>query len=135
MSSDPGPAPRPRSSGPRPRIDISESWLFLALLGIIVGFWIWGGSGFFALENFRNILFDTSVIAMLAIGMAFLIIAGHFDLSVGSILIFSSVVAAKVMVALAGTTQQVQAGHLPARHESDRSRRPRRDRRRQRRGG
>ena len=104
-------APRPLP-GPA-RIDISESWLFLALAGIVVGFWIWGGSGFFALENFRNILFDTSVIAMLAIGMAFLIIAGHFDLSVGSILIFSSVVAAKVMVALAGTTEQVQAGIYP----------------------
>jgi ribose transport system permease protein len=104
-------APRPLP-GPA-RIDISESWLFLALAGIVVGFWIWGGSGFFALENFRNILFDTSVIAMLAIGMAYLIIAGHFDLSVGSILIFSSVVAAKVMVALAGTTQEVQAGIYP----------------------
>ncbi|HTE62477.1 MAG TPA: ABC transporter permease [Solirubrobacteraceae bacterium] len=100
--------------GLRPgRVDLSESWLYLALLGIVVGFWIWGGSGFFALENFRNILFDTSVIAMLAIGMAYLIIAGHFDLSVGSMLIFSSVVAAKVMVALAGTTEQVQAGIYP----------------------
>ena len=88
------------------------------MLGIVVGFWIWGGSGFFALENFRNILFDTSVIAMLAIGMAYLIIAGHFDLSVGSILIFSSVVAAKVMVALAGSTQEVQ----PASTRTPRSR-------------
>jgi ribose transport system permease protein len=98
---------------PNLKVDLAESWLYLALLGIIVGFWIWGGSGFFALENFRNILFDTSVIAMLAIGMAYLIIAGHFDLSVGSILIFSSVVAAKVMVALAGSTQEVQAGIYP----------------------
>ena len=111
------------------RIDISESWLFLALAGIVVGFWIWGGSGFFALENFRNILFDTSVIAMLAIGMAYLIIAGHFDLSVGSILIFSSVVAAKVMVALAGTTEQVQAGIYPHATRCDHRRHPRRDRR------
>ena len=104
----------PEAAGPqRRRFDLSDSWLYLALAGIVVGFWIWGGSGFFALENFRNILFDTSVIAMLAIGMAYLIIAGHFDLSVGSILIFSSVVAAKVMVALAGTTEQVQAGVYP----------------------
>jgi ribose transport system permease protein len=95
------------------RIDLADSWLYLALAGIVIGFWIWGGSGFFALENFRNILFDTSVIAMLAIGMAYLIIAGHFDLSVGSILIFSSVVAAKVMVALAGSTAEVQAGIYP----------------------
>ena len=98
---------------PNLRFDLSDSWLYLALFGIVIGFWIWGGSGFFALENFRNILFDTSVIAMLAIGMAYLIIAGHFDLSVGSILIFSSVVAAKVMVALAGSTQEVQAGVYP----------------------
>jgi ribose transport system permease protein len=98
---------------PSVTFDLAESWLYLALLGIVVGFWIWGGGDFFALENFRNILFDTSVIAMLAIGMAYLIIAGHFDLSVGSILIFSSVVAAKVMVALAGTTEQVQNGVFP----------------------
>jgi ribose transport system permease protein len=98
---------------PNLKVDISDSWLYVALLGIVIGFWVWGGSGFFALENFRNILFDTSVIAMLAIGMAYLIIAGHFDLSVGSILIFSSVVAAKVMVALAGSTQEVQSGIYP----------------------
>jgi ribose transport system permease protein len=103
------PTPDTRSRG----IDLADSWLYVALAGIVLGFWIWGGSGFFALENFRNILFDTSVIAMLAIGMAYLIIAGHFDLSVGSILIFSSVVAAKVMVALAGTTAEVQSGIYP----------------------
>jgi ribose transport system permease protein len=108
------PAPPSRYDQPQRRgVDLTEHWLYIALAGIVVGFWIWGGSGFFALENFRAILFDTSVIAMLAIGMAYLIIAGHFDLSVGSILIFSSVVAAKVMVALAGTTQEVQAGIYP----------------------
>jgi ribose transport system permease protein len=120
MTPTQAPVREPELSGRRPaagvhvtRFDLSQSWLYLALAGIVVGFWIWGGSDFFALENFRNVLFDTSVIAMLAIGMAYLIIAGHFDLSVGSVLIFASVIAAKVMVALAGTTEEVQAGVYP----------------------
>ena len=29
-------------------IDLADSWLYVALAGIVLGFWIWGGSGFFA---------------------------------------------------------------------------------------
>ena len=50
---------------------------------------------------------------LIAVGMTFLIGAGHLDLSVGYNLILASVLGAKVMVALGGTTEQVAAGQYP----------------------
>jgi ribose transport system permease protein len=54
-----------------------------------------------------------SQLLILTIGMTFLIGAGHLDLSIGSNLILSSVVAARVVVAVAGSADQVAAREYP----------------------
>jgi ribose/xylose/arabinose/galactoside ABC-type transport system permease subunit len=48
---------------------------------------------FFTLENFINILRQVSMIGIVACGMTFVIISGAFDLSVGSVISLSGVIA------------------------------------------
>lgn len=57
-------------------------------------------STFFTLFNFRNIIINISVFAVLGVGMTFVIITAGIDLSVGSVLVFSSVIAVKAIVAV-----------------------------------
>ena len=54
--------------------------------------------GFFSWTNFTNILRTTSVYAILACGMTFVMISGCIDLSVGSIVALSGCVSAICMV-------------------------------------
>ena len=59
--------------------------------------------------NLTNILVQSSIMAVIAIGMTFVIIGGGFDLSVGSTVALAGCVAAMVMVKL-GMTAGVVAG-------------------------
>jgi len=52
--------------------------------------------------NIRGIVQNTSILAVLGVGMTFVIITGGIDLSIGSVLVFSGVVADKVMAASGG---------------------------------
>ena len=52
--------------------------------------------------NMRQVVQNVSILAVLGIGMTYVIITSGIDLSVGSVLVFSGVIAAKVMVALGG---------------------------------
>ena len=56
---------------------------------------------------------DASELLLMAVGMTFVIITAGIDLSVGAVLVLSSVLAAKTMVALSGTSQQVQNYQFP----------------------
>lgn len=89
--------------GRRLLIALSGNWVFLALVAVIIVFTILSGSTFLSVENFRNIAWNSTTIILLAVGMNFLIIGGQLDLSVGSVLVFSSVVGAKLIVKLSGT--------------------------------
>ncbi len=64
-------------------------------------------------SNLLNIGLNASQIMLLAVGMTFLIGAGHLDLSVGYNLILASVLAAKVMVALGGTHRAGRGRRVP----------------------
>src|SRR5262245_50983276 len=59
--------------------------------------------------NLTNILVQSSIMAVIAIGMTFVIIGGGFDLSVGSTVALAGCIAAMVMVKL-GITAGVAAG-------------------------
>ena len=76
--------------------------IFLALVGIIVIFSIMKPSAFLGSYNIKSIFIDASVALTLSVGMTYVIITAGIDLSVGSVLVFSGVIALKVMVALAG---------------------------------
>ena len=52
---------------------------------------------FLTLSNLRNVAQQTSINAMIAVGMTFVIVSGGIDLSVGSILAFAGVVTASVL--------------------------------------
>jgi ribose transport system permease protein len=52
--------------------------------------------------NVRNILSDAATLLVLGVGMTFVIICAGLDLSVGMVLIFSGVIAAKTMVVFGG---------------------------------
>lgn len=65
----------------------------VGLLGLIVVVGILSPS-FFTVPNLLNVLRQTSINAVIAAGMTFVILTGGIDLSVGSILGFSGAVAA-----------------------------------------
>ena len=92
---------------------LGPALIFGILVGLVVVFTIINGTAFFNPENFVNITVDASVLLLLAVGMTFVIITAGIDLSVGAVLVLSSVVAAQVMVALSGTEQQVQNYQFP----------------------
>jgi ribose transport system permease protein len=92
----------------------SAFWIGLVVIGIIVAFGLLTpNNAFVRPSNLLNVGLNASQIMLLALGMTFLIGAGHLDLSVGYNLILCSVLGAKTMVALGGTTDQVAAGQYP----------------------
>jgi ribose transport system permease protein len=86
----------------RRRLTETTTWTFLILLGIVAGFAVLRFEQFATVFNFRNIAVDASGLLIIAVGMTFVIITAGIDLSVGSVLVFSGVIAAKVMLALGG---------------------------------
>jgi ribose transport system permease protein len=75
-------------------------WIALVLLALIVVFSALAPDSFPTLFNFQLLFIETSVLLILSVGMTFVIITSGIDLSVGSVLIFSGMVAGKTMLAL-----------------------------------
>jgi ribose transport system permease protein len=67
---------------------------------------------FLTVSNFRNVLEQTSIGAVIAVGMTFVILSGGIDLSVGSILALSGIVLAGRLQAGAGTVSALLVGLL-----------------------
>lgn len=92
------------------RIANTQSIWILGVLVVIVAFFaITGGGRFFSTGNFSLISQNISVLAVIGVGMTFVIITSGIDLSVGSVLVFSSVMSAKVMAAIGGNSAGVIA--------------------------
>jgi ribose transport system permease protein len=72
------------------------------LVALIVIFAVLRPDEFFAVDNARNIATDAAVLLVLAVGATYVIITAGIDLSVGAVLVFSGVVAAKLMNAMGG---------------------------------
>jgi ribose transport system permease protein len=86
-------------------IERESTFLVLILAALVVGFTLLTPSGtFLGTTNILNIALDTSEILVLAAGMTFVIIAAGIDLSIGSVVVFSSVAFAEVMAHIAGTS-------------------------------
>ena len=75
----------------------TSTWIFLVLVVIIAVFSTLNFEAFASVFNLRNIMIDASSLLIVAMGMTFVIITSGIDLSVGSVLVFSQVVAALVM--------------------------------------
>lgn len=73
-----------------------KRWISVLLGTIALGIIFSGLSpAFFKLSNLQNILVQSSVTGIMAIGMTFIIMSSGIDISVGAILFFSSAVLAK----------------------------------------
>jgi ribose transport system permease protein len=80
----------------------SSTWIGLILVGLILVFSVLEYSSFVSASNARNIATDAAVLLVLSVGMTYVIITAGIDLSVGGVLVFSGVVAAKLMNAVGG---------------------------------
>lgn len=79
-------------------------WLqiLIVLIAIIAIFSIMAPDSFPHWGNMRLIIQNASILAVLAVGMTFVIITAGIDLSIGSVLVFSGVAAAMVMRDMGG---------------------------------
>ncbi|WP_165067808.1 multiple monosaccharide ABC transporter permease [Marisediminicola senii] len=74
--------------------------IFLALIAIVVLFQILTNGALLTAGNVSNIIVQNSYILILAIGMVMIIIAGHIDLSVGSVAAFVGAVSGVMITQL-----------------------------------
>ncbi len=70
--------------------------IILALLIIVLSI---ASNRFFSYSNIMNLLRQTSIIGVMAVGMTFVVVSSGIDLSVGSVLAFSSVILAMLLKA------------------------------------
>lgn len=82
--------------------NLQSVWILGVLVVIVAFFAIKGGGKFFSAGNLSLISQNISVLAILGVGMTFVIITSGIDLSIGSVLVFASVISAKVMAAIGG---------------------------------
>jgi ribose transport system permease protein len=80
----------------------SNTSIALVLIAMIAVFSFLQFDEFFTVSNARNIATDAAVLLVVATGLTYVIITAGIDLSVGSVLVFSSVVSARMMNAVGG---------------------------------
>jgi ribose transport system permease protein len=92
-------APPPPGLGKRLKRGMTSTPAYMGaiLLALVIFFTIMKPGTFASVFNVRNIFLDASSLLILATGMTYVMIAGGFDLSIGSVLVFSGVAGAKAM--------------------------------------
>ena len=78
--------------------NIRQSGIFIAFVAIIILFAFLTGGTLLTTQNVNNIVVQNSYILILAIGMVIVIIGGHIDLSVGSVVAFTGAIAGVITV-------------------------------------
>jgi putative multiple sugar transport system permease protein len=68
--------------------DLGRNGIFVALIAVVVLFSITTNGVLLRPQNVSNLIVQNGYILVLAIGMVFIIVAGHIDLSVGSVAAF-----------------------------------------------
>jgi ribose transport system permease protein len=93
--------PRSRKAGKQRIIAPPVSGQEIVLLGVIAALWVLLGiftPAFLTSGSIRPLLIGVAPIALIGVGMTFVIIAGGIDVSVGSSLMVAGVVTAKLLV-------------------------------------
>ena len=91
---------RPVAKRLRAGLSSSPAYMGLILLALVVFFSLLRPTTFASSFNIRNIFLDASTLLILSVGMTYVMIAGGFDLSIGSVLVFAGVLAAEAMEAM-----------------------------------
>lgn len=75
----------------------SPSYMFAVLAALFIVFSILSPDTFPTTANVRNLIVDTAIFVVMATGMTYVMVAAGFDLSIGSVLVFSGICAVKTM--------------------------------------
>ena len=78
--------------------NLRTSGIYIAFVAIILIFTITTGGTLLSPENVTNIILQNAHILIMALGMILVIVGGHIDLSVGSVLAFASAVSAVLVI-------------------------------------
>lgn len=81
---------------------LATGWIFLLLLVMVAAFYALRPEQFGSVYNIQQLAINSAIFMVLAVGQTYVIITAGIDLSVGSVLVFASVVSAKVMLFLSG---------------------------------
>jgi putative multiple sugar transport system permease protein len=90
--------PETSGTGRKFTINLRQSGIYIAFAAIVLLFTILTDGDMLAPQNISNIIVQNSYILILAIGMILVIISGHIDLSVGSVVAATGAIAAVLMV-------------------------------------
>lgn len=97
------------------RLSMYPSWRILVVLVVIcLAFAIANPEAFATGRNLRSIATDASILILISVGMAFVIATAGIDLSVGAVLVFSGILAAKVMLEFGDGLGSILLGLLVA---------------------
>ena len=102
----------PRRAAWRRLIQTSPFYMGCVLLALIVVFSLLRPDSFPTVANVRNITLDVAMLQVMAVGMTFVMTGGGFDISIGSVLVFSGVVGSQFMENRPDTWWTVGAGTL-----------------------
>jgi ribose transport system permease protein len=83
-------------------VKVQSFQILLVLVVIFLIFAAMAPDTFPTWTNMRQVIQNVSILAVLGVGMTFVIITSGIDLSIGSVLVFSGVVAAKAMQSVGG---------------------------------
>ncbi len=97
--------------------NIRQSGIYIAFVAIIALFFVLTDGTLLTPQNMTNLVVQNSYVLILAIGMVIVIIGGHIDLSVGSVVAFTGAIAGVVTVRMglpwwAGVLAALLAGAL-----------------------
>ena len=75
--------------------------------------WLSPNRAFFRVDNLFSVALNASLSMLMAAAMTFLLAARELDLSIGTNLVFCSVIAARTITYLGGSPEEVATGHYP----------------------
>lgn len=95
-----------------PRERLEDISIGSVLLVLVLVFAILTPTGtFLTVDNLKNVMVNASTLMVLAAGVTVLLIAGGLDLSIGSVIVFSSVLTAKVVGGMSGAEDAIATGN------------------------
>lgn len=81
---------------------VGGGWIFVLLVALIAVFAVLRPEQFASSYNLSQLAINAAILLVLAVGQTYVIISSGIDLSIGSVLVFASVVSAQVMLAMSG---------------------------------
>jgi ribose transport system permease protein len=90
----------PRARAIRRGLNSSPAIMFGALVVIFLVFTALSPSTFPKWGNLHDVISDSSILMVMAVGMTYVMVAAGFDLSIGSVLVFAGVVSSRSMTDL-----------------------------------